>query len=659
MREMRRALTVLAVAMRMAAAGGCGGLGSGGAAADLAVGAADRDGADSKGGGELGAAPDTADGSCSGSLPSVADAPPGPAWTGGFERAPNIEASLIEKDAAPWMALSDFSSVLVLDTDGDGRQDLVYNHVDVRRSWLIRQTAPGQFVNQGVLPAGSAQCMFAADLDGDGATDVFCSAATPRVVWGGPAGIDWNGSTWIGASDPNASAAAAWDLDEDGLLDIVIGPWGPAKIVYRNRGDRSFEDVSTAWRMAAPGLTWQTAFFDFDHDGRADVWEMHDGDGGASLAFHADGPGPDGEPRFSRMQPLPAACDGDGLFTFGPSHPMGVAMADLAGSGARALYLGLTQSQTLLVEQPGGSWLDAAPRLGLGTPLTSTGQIMVRWSPLFWDLDHDGLIDLLVLGGDDAGHGMGMNRGLSHSLVYHARQVFQFEEIHASAGLGATGNFMSVYPADLDGDGELDLCVGGFGQPPAVYLNRVGANGHHLLLSLHGQVSNAAGLGAEVQVSAGSLHRTYFAGDHYGPQVTPAPVLDIGTGAATQIDELRIRWPSGYRQRLSHVPTGGTRRIDEPRFITVLPVNRHVRADGASTVTISVRPVDEDGALQATSAVTIESPFMPAANWTGPATSRAGVTARTLLAPDKKGSVVVQVSIDGKPVGVRPRVWFD
>ena len=46
-------------------------------------------------------------------------------------------------------------------------------------------------------------------------------------------------------------------------------------------------------------------------------------------------------------------------------------------------------------------------------------------------------------------------------------------------------------------------------------------------------------------------------------------------------------------------------------------------------------------------------------SFTGPVEAVDGLFRRTLRAPSEKGFAVIEISVDGKPYAVRPRVWFD
>ena len=79
----------------------------------------------------------------------------------------------------------------------------------------------------------------------------------------GGAGLHWQESY--------ASPALA-DFDNDGFLDLFFTTVYPGNhsVMYRNRGDWTFEDVTAAVQVQQP-TTYQAAWADFDNDGYMDI----------------------------------------------------------------------------------------------------------------------------------------------------------------------------------------------------------------------------------------------------------------------------------------------------------------------------------------------------------------------------------------------------
>jgi len=127
----------------------------------------------------------------------------------------------------------------------------------------------------------------AADYDRDGRVDLFVTSSRqgePNLLYrnrgdgtfeerGAQAGLA------KGNDESGASMDAAWgDVDNDGWPDLYVVRWG-RDLLYRNLGDGTFEDVTARrFRRAdgSPGTDWKNGnavvFLDFDRDGRLDLY---------------------------------------------------------------------------------------------------------------------------------------------------------------------------------------------------------------------------------------------------------------------------------------------------------------------------------------------------------------------------------------------------
>jgi hypothetical protein len=92
----------------------------------------------------------------------------------------------------------------------------------------------------------------------------------------------------------------------------------------------------------------------------------------------------------------------------------------------------------------------------------------------------------------------------------------------------------------------------------------------------------------------------------------------------------------------------------QPAVIEIAPATRHVPAGTAATVRVTPRAIDgapREGevTLRVTAGPgTVSPPERDGATWVF-----------TLAAPGGKGSSVIEASIDGTVISVRPRIWWD
>ena len=64
---------------------------------------------------------------------------------------------------------------------------------------------------------------------------------------------------------------AVGDYDGDGLPDLYVTQYARS-ILYHNNGDGTFTDVTAKAGLAAPGWSTSAVWFDYDNDGRLDLF---------------------------------------------------------------------------------------------------------------------------------------------------------------------------------------------------------------------------------------------------------------------------------------------------------------------------------------------------------------------------------------------------
>jgi len=275
---------------------------------------------------------------------------------------------------------------------------------------------------------------------------------------------------------------------------------------------------------------------------------------------------------------------------------------------------------------------------------SARGPSMIPWGVVAIDLDRDGRTDLVFAHGNDESAWDGDRIGPQRLSAHWNGGGLRFADVSSAVHLDRPGQFMALSVTDLDGDGDPDLLAGGEQEPPRVYENAI-AGGHALSLRLRGTTSNPLGLGARVTVVAGGRTQRAIAGGLAAPLAMPEPLLFFGLGDAVTAD-VQVDWPSGTRQALAGQAVDRLVVVREPPSIVIDPPSREVPADGTSKVRVTVNPptagrvtVEVDGQAVA---VAVDGPAAVA----------------EVTAPTAPGSAVVRVSVDGRALGVRPRLFF-
>ncbi|MBI3047714.1 MAG: CRTAC1 family protein [Acidobacteria bacterium] len=331
--------------------------------------------------------------------------------------------------------------------------------------------------------------------------------------------------------------------------------------LYENVGRGRFIDASerAGIRRVQPRYGFGVVWGDYDNDGDLDLFVANDmvpnylfrNDGkaftevglAAGVAFDMNGKAPSG------MGADMADYDNDGN--------LDITVTNFSGE-YNSLYRGTGKDL----------FIDAAAEAGL---VESTLPFL-GWGTQFVDLDLDGFQDLVAVNGhvypraDNIPRLKRIGAGYRQRvLLFRSRHGGTFEEIGATLGRPFAdvhgGRGLAV--GDLNNDGQMDLVIANQEERPSVWMNRGVPGGHWSLVKLRGTTSNRSAIGARVTLRAGgrSQMREVKSGGSYLSQSDLR--VHFGLGAATQVDELRIRWPSGRVQVESRIPVNQITTIVE------------------------------------------------------------------------------------------------
>jgi hypothetical protein len=177
------------------------------------------------------------------------------------------------------------------------------------------------------------------------------------------------------------------------------------------------------------------------------------------------------------------------------------------------------------------------------------------------DYDNDGYLDLFV-----------SNTAGVNNCLYHNEGDGTFSKVTAGAVVNDGGWCWGCAWADYDNDGDLDLFVANGGYSPSgescfLYRNDGGTN-NWIHVRLVGTVSNRSAIGAKVRVKATIQGKTFWqlreisGGSGYCSQNDLR--AHFGLGNATNVEVMRIEWPSGIVQELRDLPAKQILTVTEP-----------------------------------------------------------------------------------------------
>lgn len=515
------------------------------------------------------------------------------------------------------------------------------------------------------------------DLDDDGDDDLLRAGTTSAFGL-----VDDGVITWFDAALPptrgflgGLSAVTLADLDMDGWTDVVYSPddcnrAGPDHVYLFGQvrtGPTSWRNYTTHLPQTPRGsgyaMMWTPLGPDLEPTLIA-VGESCEGLDATATFFRIDRRDTNGWPVWEAVDPLPT----DALFRFDPANPaqviarlqpMGAAVTDLDLDGALDWVVALSTPELYLY---GGTATEPMEERTLATPVPNPvgprGNPQLPWGIAPLDLDADGRPDLTVAYGDDAGS----TWQIPWNGPYHVRSWWNdgrggYHDLSALTGLQREGSWHTLTVHDLDRDGDPDLGLGGVRTLPRLVRNELDAGNHQLGVRLRGSTSNRYAFGATVELQAAGLRpQLRVVGERASPRVVDEPTLFFGLGQATEAT-VRVRWPTGWVQETGPLAAGTLHELVEPPTIVLSDADRHLPADGVSTLVVEVFPRGTDGQTRPAT-VQIEAPW-GSASFSGPAVQDGHVWRRTLVAPDANGSSVIEVVIDGVVCPVRPRVWWD
>jgi hypothetical protein len=426
---------------------------------------------------------------------------------------------------------ADTAAVALADVDGDGDLDIVTAGAAGVR---VLRNEGGRFADaQLELPAPVAKAastgMLPGDYDNDGNVDLLLLRAGAIALLrqaGAKGGTkvppygdalrfeDATAAAGLGPL-PGTPASAAWlDADHDGDLDIFVaaagGAGSAANRLYRNNGDGTFADVTTA--AGLPAGRALAAVVPTDYNNRRDVDLLLVPAAGAPLLY-----------RNNRDGSFTDAAGDAGMKVDGNS--VQAAIGDVNKDDYPDVFFAQPDGPGALAmsDGRGGFRVERAPE-------PAAGAIAAQ----FIDYDGDGLLDLFVL--KPQGPRVVRNLGNRWSDV----------SPRAASGLAAPlAGAASLGSGDLDGDGDTDIVVR---RPSglAVWRNDGGNRGRALRVRLAARVSNRSAVGSKVEIRAGSLRQRM---ETYAAMPAPAPsdVL-FAVGDRPGADVVRVLWPSGILQ---------------------------------------------------------------------------------------------------------------
>lgn len=427
-------------------------------------------------------------------------------------------------------------NICVADMNGDYKDDIV--GVSSNNLRIHTQTTPGSFsvsdfpiTGTSMMPSWS---MAAGDYNRDGYNDVILGNGNGLSVWtSNNATTDFSNTTYSNFTPGDyifCQRTNFADLNNDGHLDVFSCHDIAPNVYYLNDGNNNLTYYQSsvtpgAMNVGSGGGNYSTLFTDFDNDGDTDIFiskcsgppcELHRNDGNGNYTDISI---------VAQVNITPIQTWSSAVADFDNDGDMDIIIT--ASSGVHHYFRNNLDTSNSVEE----AYTEITS--GSGWDTNSSTNI----DNVAYDFDNDGWVD--VLGG---GNKIMFNQGNG-----------TFSPVsYTGISVGGIG--------DLNNDGFLDIQSG-------TTIRFANPNGNNWVkVTLEGIQSNANGIGARVEIygSWGKQIRDIRSGE--GFRYMHSLNAHFGIGTETDIDEIKIIWPSGTIDVITNPSSNTTHHVIEGSF---------------------------------------------------------------------------------------------
>jgi hypothetical protein len=399
------------------------------------------------------------------------------------EATKEASALLTDKNVYP-------HATLVADFNTDGKQDLLIVDDSGRMSPVYKNDGTGRFANAtaetGVGQPGWSMGAAAGDFDSDGNVDIV----TTNVEF-----VAVHRMAAAGARETNPKLKEKLDL---------ISQRGRGMLLYRNKGDGTFEEVAQRAGVAWPGEgAGGVEFIDYNNDGHLDLYVENGLWSGGSEDFSS---------LFLRSALLSEKSDNYESM----DEITGGSVYKPRTSANPNPVLGVLREFKGTLANP-KAVASAKPTLGIG--------------------------------------------GEQRNRLFRNNGNGTFTEVGYLENADRAEDGYVIAVADIDADGRQDLFLRHCDPAPGrsfetvTLLRNTSETGKSLNVYLQGKRSNRDGFGAKVTAWIGD-RRIVREVRAVSGATQGEPSAFVGLGNAEKADRIEVRWPSGQVQTFKNVPAG-------------------------------------------------------------------------------------------------------
>jgi hypothetical protein len=455
---------------------------------------------------------------------------------------------------------------------------------------VIETTAsePSQrtFSSQSISTSGTR--MGVADMNGDFLDDIITIPGSNgnynlNIYYQQANGTFVTGNYFPGANRSPTWSLAAGDFDGNGYNDIVFGDSSGCNVIRANANGTAYTTVANN-----SVFTQRTNFADINNDGHLDIFVCHDV--APSVYYLSDGSG--GLTFFQSVANVglgsyPSGGNyGSVWIDYDNDRDIDMFMAKCGGDVPR-------RTNEMYRNNGSGNYVEVGEIIGLDDPIQT-------WSSAWADFNNDGYMDCFIGTSDGSPHKMMLN--VPNPNTGDTANPRVFVDVTSTTGLSAwTSSSIEHAPADFDNDGYVDILSGGsvlynngdmtftavttntpgqggigdlnndgfldvYGNGSSIRINDGNANNWIKIITIGdeaGGYSNRNGIGARVEIvsNLGTQIRDVRSGEGFRYMSTLN--THFGIGQDTQIDYIKIYWPSGIIDQINNPTINSTITVPE------------------------------------------------------------------------------------------------
>jgi len=486
-----------------------------------------------------------------------------------------------------------------VDLDNDGDLDLfACGYLSPNKAYLNDGT--GKFTDRakdlGLDFKGGSMMMSFADIDNDGDLDGYL--ATTAVA--PPEGTKFKVNFIPRESDGVEVPVVIPELRE--YWDILYMPGDKVRRVeaaqydrlFRNDGGR-FVEVAKESGIDGNYFTLSATWVDYDQDGDADLYVSNDYTG-PDMLYRNRGDGTFENVIRTAMPHTPWFSMGSDVGDLNNDGLPDLFASDMSATShyrEKVMMGNMEDSAWFLEWAEPRQYMRNAVYVNSGTERFHEVAFMAglsstdwTWTPRIEDFDQDGHVDVFVTNGvmrdnmnsdltefanknlkagtkDYNDFWLGKPMRKEKNLAFRNLTDLKFEPIGKEWGLEREGVSFGAVTADFDGDGDPDLAVSNADAPVSLYRNN-GEGGSRIAVKLAGVAANKQGLGATIRVEAGGKTQTRIVTLARGWLSAGDPTALFGLGEVEKVDRLEVLWPGGTRQVFEDLEVNHVHTISEP-----------------------------------------------------------------------------------------------